>query len=391
MKNSSDDGSSVPFVLNDPTNQISRECFANNGLARREFFSLLIGGLGTTALVGNQSIGPSSTIETNMEEVQFGISPVIDLAVAGASAGKTFNEFQAFIEGSLNAGIHVLCVPMAEIDNFEATARNIIMLYGRIAQIQGKALIIRKPSDIKKSILEKKVGIIPTFRGMEMIVEKLDLLGAFRAVGIGVISLTTPWKNWNGDGCYERSDLGLTVLGRMAVRTLEKERIVLDLSGVGRRSSLEAMELTNAPVLFSRSNSAMVREHPWNLTDTQIDACAKTDGVICLTALPHLVSESTGSLNDFVKHIDYVAARVGVRHVGIGLELNTKPLRRFSTDPSSNNPNSYLKGLDKLSHVVDLQVALQRRGYENIEIDGILGGNVLRVFQMVWRVENEFE
>ena len=190
MKNSSDDGSSVPLVLNDPTDQISRECFANNGLARREFFSLLIGGLGTTALVGHQSIGPSSTIETNMEDVQFGISPVIDLAVAGASAGKTFNEFQAFIEGSLNAGIHVLCVPMAEIDNFEATARNIITLYGRIAQIQGKTLIIRKPSDIKKSILEKKVGIIPTFRGMEMIVEKLDPLNVSTALSTDFFALS---------------------------------------------------------------------------------------------------------------------------------------------------------------------------------------------------------
>src|SRR5438046_1168676 len=61
--------------------------------------------------------------------------------------------------------------------------------------------------------------------------------------------------------------------------------VVVDVTQVGLRSSLEALELTTKPPVFSHSTPKKFAPHDRNITDEQIRACAAKDGVICLSGV----------------------------------------------------------------------------------------------------------
>jgi membrane dipeptidase len=288
------------------------------------------------------------------------------------------------LDALVQAGVDVALVPVAEIDGFEATVQNLLRLRQMVAKRED-VVWLEDPADFSALGNGSGMGIVPTFQGMEMIVEALDLVRLFGAAGVGVIALTHAWKNWNGDGCFEASDLPLTGLGRMAVESLNDAGVLLDLSRVGRRSSLEAMEVSRHPVIFTHSNAAAVHDHPRNLTDRQIDACGATGGVVCVTAFPAFLSEHRPSSEDLLRHLDHVAGRIGPEHVGIGLDIDDRRLIRFEADPLPPPPYDYPEALTgpgrTFEHLAEL---LHAGGYSPTEAQGVLGNNVRRVLATAW-------
>jgi microsomal dipeptidase-like Zn-dependent dipeptidase len=56
--------------------------------------------------------------------------------------------------------------------------------------------------------------------------------------------------------------------------------MIVDVSRIGYRASMEAFETSNARVIFSHSNPRGVRDHVRKITDEQIKACARTGCVV---------------------------------------------------------------------------------------------------------------
>jgi membrane dipeptidase len=65
-------------------------------------------------------------------------------------------------------------------------------------------------------------------------------------------------------------------------------------------------------------------------------------------------------------HIDYIVKLVGVEHVGLGSDFDGIPYSPHELEDVSKFPN--------------ITMGLVERGYSRSEIEKILGGNFIRVF-----------
>jgi membrane dipeptidase len=180
--------------------------------------------------------------------------------------------------------------------------------------------------------------------------------------------------------------------------------MVVDGSHTGIRSSLDAIEATDSPFIFSHSGARAVYDHPRNLTDEQIRACARTGGVIGVLGLSYFVGEPANpKLEDLVRHAAYIADLVGAEHVGIGMDY-FRGVTPYSTpeeqqaryegrtagglwreDDIPAPPYRYAPEIETPAGMRNLTAALLRHGFSYVETRGIMGENFLRIFRSVWR------
>jgi membrane dipeptidase len=193
------------------------------------------------------------------------------------------------------------------------------------------------------------------------------------------------------------------------VEECDRAGIVLDGSHTGKRSTLEIIDRSANPTVFSHSNPSALSPNPRNIDDEQIKACVARGGVIGLTNWAPLVmrplAERRPTLDDFVDHIDYVAQLTGTTDcIGIGTDMSLGSYPERSTDPwgepAYGNPSSeygrkitpdprsplrYVEGFDDYAQVTGVIARLEARGYRDSDIRKILGENFLRVFAQVWK------
>lgn len=209
-------------------------------------------------------------------------------------------------------------------------------------------------------------------------------------------------------------DPGLTELGRGLVAELNDHGVMVDVSHVGKRTMLEAIALSRAPVIASHSGARAVYDHPRNLDDEQLRAIAENGGVAQMVAFRGYVdapdpdflaaqqdlAESLGvatrearaaadeatlrayyeglaelrarypdvTVADFVDHIDHAVSVAGIDHVGIASDFDG---------------GGGVLGWDDATETPEVTAELLRRGYSEEEIEKIWSGNVLRVMRAV--------
>ncbi|MCJ7623669.1 MAG: dipeptidase, partial [Anaerolineaceae bacterium] len=88
------------------------------------------------------------------------------------------------------------------------------------------------------------------------------------------------------------------------------------------RTSLEAVELVDGPVIVNHANARAVCDSLRNLTDEQIKTVAASGGVIGVCAFPGFVSRDPNpTIEDLLMHVDYISDLVGPEHIGIGMDF----------------------------------------------------------------------
>lgn len=209
-------------------------------------------------------------------------------------------------------------------------------------------------------------------------------------------------------------DPGLTDLGRRLVELLNDHGIMVDISHVGPRTSLEAIQMSRAPVIASHSGARAVYDHPRNLTDELLDAIRDNGGVAQMVAFRAYLRDTDPGLTaamaevrsefgldqpggwerstpesraayqeriaalraeypdatiaDMADHIDYAVQRIGIDHVGI---------------VSDFDGGGGVRGWDDASETANVTAELLRRGYSEEDLAKLWGGNVLRVMRAV--------
>jgi membrane dipeptidase len=321
-------------------------------------------------------------------------APVIDGSISGVSA-------MPYVEDILQGGFHAgnWTVAGGFGDAAMSTLAKIAERYSLIEQHADRLLLVERGGDIERARREGKFGVILGFQGIESIEGRFHLLAVYHKLGVRAIGLTYNNRNVVGAGCLEPDDSRLTRFGIEVVREMNRLGILLDLTHVGNRTSLDAMAVSSAPVVFSHSNAKALRDNPRNITDEQIRACAGTGGVVGIATFADFVADTTGgkrpSLDDYFRHIDHIAQLVGVNHVGIGSDIFADPTH--GTWWNSNTRMRYpeicggmtyethgLRGFERHSEFPQVVQALQRRGYREADIAKIVGGNFYRVFRTVW-------
>ncbi|WNK00933.1 dipeptidase [Thalassospiraceae bacterium LMO-JJ14] len=264
-------------------------------------------------------------------------------------------------------------------------------------------ILVRKASDVVDAKKQGKLGIVLHFQGTEPIEDSVDLVNVYKTLGVGIIQLAYNVKNRIGDGAQERTDCGLSHFGVNFIKRCNEQRVIVDCSHTGYRTTMEAIELSEQPVVFSHANSKAVYASQRNIQDDQIKAVADTGGVVGIVGFPAFVSDSPRpTLDQFIAHIDHTAEVAGIDHVALGIDYYTgqdpvvDPVTakakydktiaagRWRSDAYPPPPHYYPEGIETPRTLSALTARLLERGYSETDVRKILGENWLRVYRDVW-------
>lgn len=264
------------------------------------------------------------------------------------------------------------------------------------AQIAGNAeglFLARSAGDVETARAEGRLAVAFDLEGGLVLQGRPEMVALLGELGVRQIHLAYNRNNQLAGGCYDE-DMRLTDAGRRIVQAINAAGIFMDCSHTGERTSLDIINASSDPVIFSHSNARALHDDARNITDEQIDACAATGGVVCVNGIGRFLGDDEARSPAIVQHIDYFVQRVGPRHVGLGIDY-AYPANGLDEDPPGLDrdywwppAHGYVGGLnvrmaapEQLSEIVE---GLVERGYAEKDIRDLLGGNMLRLARRVW-------
>ncbi|GGK68346.1 dipeptidase [Rufibacter glacialis] len=342
------------------------------------------------------------------------------LSVEQDLTGKAHTDLQRMKEGGLDVQVFAVFSDETygpgrafkfanqQIDSLEALAR----------RNPDKLQMVYSPAQMREAVKAKKIASLTGVEGGHMIEDNLDNLN--HLYGRGVRYLTLTWNNstsWASSAADETKTSGFTQkkglndFGKQVVRRMNDIGMLVDLSHVGEQTFWDVLATTTKPVLVSHSCAAALCPHPRNLKDDQIKALGKNGGVLHLNffsefldpgysqRIKGFISKHEAEISELQKkgmggmairealfkkypeesknvnppisllidHIDHVVKLAGVDHVGLGSDYDG-----ISSAPA---------GLEDVSTYPLITKALLERGYKKKDIEKILGGNFIRVWE----------
>jgi membrane dipeptidase len=230
------------------------------------------------------------------------------------------------------------------------------------------------------------IGFLPTVEHLAL-GHELHRVDVLYGAGIRLAGLTYMRKTYVGDGQNERTDCGLSELGVEVVRRMNDLGMVVDLSHAGPRTALEAIEHSQAPVVFSHNAARAIWPTARTRSDEDFVACSKKGGLVCVTAVPNSLSQDPHqNIECVLDHYDYLVNLVGIDHVGIGTDtlvgdhvgFHKLGVRRRSIGGLPTEfPAAYLNGLESPADGKNIIRGLIARGHSDDAIAKIAGQNAI--------------
>ncbi len=247
----------------------------------------------------------------------------------------------------------------------------------------------------------------------------------WRARGVLYSGITHFGHNQFGDSSNPNADIkepeeihgGLSALGRELVEQLNRNGVMVDVSHSSKKTMMQAVALSKAPIIASHSGAKAIGDAPRNLDDEQLKAIAANNGVAQIVALDAFVKplnaeqnalqdkirkemkletsaaraamtpeveaayekrrealwkiEPRATVADYVNHIDHAVKIAGIDHVGIASDFDG---------------GGGIVGWSDASETLNVTRELVKRGYSEQDIEKIWSGNLLRVLGDVEKV-----
>lgn len=277
-----------------------------------------------------------------------------------------------------------------------------------VARYPGEMALATSSAEVERTMKAGKVASLIGMEGGGSIGGSLAVLRQMHALGARYMTLahykTTAWADSSND--VPRNG-GLSDFGKQVVREMQRLGMLVDLSHCSEDTMNDALDVSGAPVVFTHSNARGVNGHPRNVPDAVLDRVKANGGLVMVTAVTSFVSEDyrvwsadrageearlkslhTGfpdrvapalrawesahpapvvTVAQIADHIDHIARRIGVDHVGIGGDF----------DGMGEGP----KGFEDVSTYPNLFAELARRGYSQADLEKISSRNMLRVLR----------
>lgn len=240
-----------------------------------------------------------------------------------------------------------------------------------------RRMIARYPRDLMPALtvadlrVAHKTGRIGSMLGMEgghVLENSLGALRAYYELGARYLTLT---HNVTLDWADAASDVpkhgGLTEFGREVVREMNRLGMLVDLSHTSPGTMSDALDVTEAPVIFSHSNARALTDVPRNVPDSILRRLPANGGVVMVTFVPGFLRQGGSTrvtVSDVADHIDHIRKIAGHGHVGIGGDFD--------------GITETVEGLEDVSTYPVLFAELIKRGWTDHELRDLAGGNVLR-------------
>jgi membrane dipeptidase len=250
--------------------------------------------------------------------------------------------------------------------------------------------ICRSHADILRARQQNQIALLLTMEGVEPLGADLDLLRVFYELGLRSLCLTHVRRNAAGDGgLFAASGSprdGLTPFGRDVIRECERLGIIVDLAHISPAGFDDIIQMTTRPVIISHTNARKYFDIERNVTDEQIKAIGARGGVIGINAVLVSPHKEEATLDRYVDHIEHVRDLIGINGVAIGFDFFEFIYRQWSEAEQIAFQNKFTHAhfvpeLAKHSHSRALTRRLIERGFSDGEIEAILFGNWMRMFE----------
>ena len=255
---------------------------------------------------------------------------------------------------------------------FHHAMRMINLVHREIEENSGRVALARRVGDVRAINDAGKVAAVITVAGGHVLEGDLGNLERLHAKGVRGLEIVHTFSN---DLAISSADPrppfeGLSEFGRNVVGEMNRLGMIVDLAHCAEKSFWEALEASRAPVIVSHTAAAALRPHHRNLTDAQLEAVARTGGVVGVILYTRYLGKGLCSpLERVVDHIDHIVSVAGIDSVALGSDF----------DGITILP----RGMRDVRDLPRLTELLVERGYGPEEITKILGGNTLRVFRDV--------
>ncbi len=251
-------------------------------------------------------------------------------------------------------------------------------------------LMAETVDDVRRAKAEGKMAVTFDIEGMNALNGDLGMVELYHRLGVRQMLFAYNLNNAAGGGCHD-VDTGLTPFGRDVVGEMNRVGMLVDCSHSAYRTTLEAMEVSEVPVVFSHSNARALCDHERNIRDEQIKACAATGGVVGINGIGFFLAGNRPDVEAMLHNLQYMRDLVGAAHLGLGLDcsFHQEDLTELLTGHSDFWPSSQYAGdnpgfvaVESLPRLTELMLT---GGFTEDEVRGILGGNFLRIAAQVWR------
>jgi len=237
-----------------------------------------------------------------------------------------------------------------------------------------------------------RLAVTFDIEGMNALDGRIEMVEFYHHLGVRQILFAYNRNNLAGGGCHDE-DIGLTAFGRQVIDEMNRLGMFVDVTHTGYRTTMDVMEYTDRPVIFSHSNPKALCGHGRNIADEQIRACARTGGIIGVVGLNRFLGENRTDSERLADHVEYLIDLAGPRHVGIGLDY-AFPVEIEGIDTViADNPqfwpkNEYPAGATTYAapaQMRELVEVLLRRGQPERTVHDVMGGNFMRLAREIWR------
>jgi membrane dipeptidase len=276
-----------------------------------------------------------------------------------------------------------------------------------IARYPDRLTLALTADDIEREFKRGRVASLLGMEGGHVIENSLGALRAYYDLGARYMTLThNVTLDWADAALDSARHDGLTDFGREVVREMNRLGMLVDLSHVSPATMSDALDVTQAPVIFSHSSARALTEHPRNVPDSILQRLPHNGGVVMVTFVPAFVSNEVAlyekreeeenrritmevadtaevtrrmeawtaanprpraRLAQVADHIEHIRKVAGVDHVGLGSDF----------DGITNVP----VGLEDVSTFPQLFAELIRRGWSDEDLRKLAGRNLLRVLR----------
>jgi membrane dipeptidase len=233
--------------------------------------------------------------------------------------------------------------------------------------------IVRRPADLPHGSPPGLRAIL-LMEGADPIRDDRDA-ESFFAAGVRIVGLT--WARGTRYAGGNANVGPLTPEGKSLVKTLDRLRIIHDLSHLAEQSFWDLLQITAGPVVASHSNCRSIVPGERQLSDDMIRAITKRGGIIGINFYDRFLlpaeelQKRRATLDDVLDHMKRICDLAGdTRHVGLGTDMDGG----FGRE---NIPTEIETSAD-LGNVAD---ALSGSDFDDGDVAGIMGGNWLRFFR----------
>ncbi|QTD41284.1 dipeptidase [Sporosarcina sp. Te-1] len=160
---------------------------------------------------------------------------------------------------------------------------------------------------------------------------------------------------------------GLSPFGLAAIGEMEQLNWLIDVSHMDETSFWDMERHVGGTLIASHSNARALCDHERNLTDEQLKAIARKQGLIGLNAHYEFIDPQTPTLDRLVDHAVYIADLIGTEHLAFGFDF-LDFLAPYETTVGSGGKTI---GFESAFQVPDLLVRMEQRGFSRQEIERI--------------------